>query len=186
MWKKAETSGRASEPAGQPAPPSVETPSVRSPTPELAMIGRKIRIKGEVRGGEDLLIEGRVEGSVDLRSHAVTVGPEGDVKASIVGRIVTVEGKVQGDLTAEEQIVLLSSADVEGDLVAPRVVLEDGAGFRGGVDMGDGSPVGGSGSLGKGSGRGVSAPDAQEAEEGSEAPAEKGAETTVSQTKLIV
>jgi hypothetical protein len=67
----------------------------------------------------------------------VTVGAEGDVKADIIARILVVEGRVQGNLSAEEQVMLRSSARVEGDIRAPRVVLEDGARFRGGVDMGD-------------------------------------------------
>jgi cytoskeletal protein CcmA (bactofilin family) len=67
----------------------------------------------------------------------VTVGPDGEVHASIVGRVVMVEGKVEGNITADEQVILRSSASVQGDITAPRVVLEDGARFRGGVDMGD-------------------------------------------------
>jgi cytoskeletal protein CcmA (bactofilin family) len=90
-----------------------------------------------VTGDEDLLIEGRVDGSVDLKQHSVTVGPEGQVKAGIAGRVVTIEGTVEGDLRAEEQVVLRSTASVKGDITAPRVVLEDGATFQGGVEMGD-------------------------------------------------
>ena len=137
MWKKDEA----------PTPPAAaprQEPTVRAErhatsggSGDRATIGRSITIKGEVTGDEDLLIQGRVEGSVDLKQHSVTVGPEGEVKASIIGRIVTVEGRVEGDLSAEEQIILRSSAWVHGDIIAPRVVLEDGASFRGGVDMGD-------------------------------------------------
>lgn len=105
---------------------------------ERATIGRSIIIKGEVRGEEDLLIQGQVDGSVDLKEHAVTVGGDGRVKADISARIVTVEGQVEGDLRAKEQVILRSSARVQGDLTAPRVVLEDGASFRGLVDMGEG------------------------------------------------
>ncbi len=177
MWKRSETSERPSKVAGQRVPPSTERPAARSRVPRQAIVGHKIRIKGEVTGNEDLLIEGRVEGSVDLRAHSVTVGTQGDVRASIVGRIVTVEGRVRGDLTAEEQIVLLSSADVEGDLAAPRVVLEDGAGFRGGVDMGDRAPAGTSGALARQSGKAVSPPQAQETEAGSSDGAGAEAET---------
>lgn len=143
MRRENETPDRPTKPAGRLAQ-NVGTATPRSRTPELATVGRKIKIRGEVTGEEDLLIEGLLEGSVDLRSHSVTVGSEGSVKANIRGRIVIIEGKVQGDLAAEEQIVLLSSASVEGDLAAPRVVLEDGAYFRGGVDMGDSSASTGS------------------------------------------
>jgi cytoskeletal protein CcmA (bactofilin family) len=106
-------------------------------TGERATIGRSITIKGEVTGDEDLLIQGRVDGSIDLKQHAITVGREGEVKANITGRIVTVEGKVEGNLSADEQVILKASATVQGDISAPRVVLEDGARFRGGVDMAD-------------------------------------------------
>ncbi|HKK94104.1 MAG TPA: polymer-forming cytoskeletal protein, partial [Longimicrobiales bacterium] len=73
----------------------------------------------------------------DLEEHTVTVGSDGRVTASIVARVVTVEGRVDGDIEARERIVLRASSQVEGDITAPRVVLEDGARFRGGVDMGE-------------------------------------------------
>ena len=135
MWKKEEV------PSPSPAPQSSAAPRVeRHASPaagERATIGRSITIRGEVTGDEDLLIQGRVEGSVDLKQHSVTVGSEGDVKASINGRVVVVEGRVDGNIHAEEQVILRTSATVQGDITAPRVVLEDGARFRGGVDMGD-------------------------------------------------
>lgn len=140
MWKKDEVSDQAPEPRPE-AKPRPERPATGAA--ELATIGRSISIKGEVTGDEDLLIQGRVDGSVDLKDHSVTVGPEGQVKADIIGRVVTVEGRVDGNINAGEQAILLSSAVVHGDLKAPRVVLEDGARFRGGVDMGEGSRGGG-------------------------------------------
>lgn len=109
------------------------------PRGEQAVIGSSIKIQGEVAGDQDLVIQGEVEGTVALDQNSVTVGPEGEVTADITGRIITVEGHVEGDLTADEQIVLRSTARVEGDITAPRVVLEDGARFRGGVDMGEAS-----------------------------------------------
>ncbi len=124
-------------------------PQSREPTPrpkplrtvpsggdERATIGRSITIRGEVSGDEDLLIQGRVDGSVDLKERTVTVGKEGKVKANVTGRMVTVEGEVEGDLIAHEQVTLRSSARVLGDITAPRVALEDGATFRGQIDMG--------------------------------------------------
>ncbi len=135
MWKKDEIPAPAPPPTHEPRP--VTEHAAPKGSDESATIGRSITIKGEVTGDEDLLIQGHVDGSVQLRQHAVRVGSEGKVKASIVARLVTVEGRVEGDITAEEQIALRNSAWVEGDLTAPRVVLEDGARFRGGVDMGD-------------------------------------------------
>jgi cytoskeletal protein CcmA (bactofilin family) len=102
----------------------------------FATIGPSIVIRGEVTGDEDLLIQGQVDGSVALELHSVTIGDGGRVKAGVTGRVITVEGSVEGDLTAEEQIILRGTARVKGDLIAPRVILEDGASFRGLVDMG--------------------------------------------------
>lgn len=135
MWKKDED---------QTPRPVSQTPSLTTPEPPRSPIGRtsfatigpSIVIRGEVSGNEDLVIQGQVDGSVSLGSHAVTVGNGGRVKAGITGRVITIEGAVEGDLKAEEQIVLRGSARVRGDLNAPRVVLEDGASFRGLVDMG--------------------------------------------------
>lgn len=136
MWKKEEQ--EKERPVTRTAEtPVAERPSRRPTSSERATIGRSISIRGDVTGDEDLLIQGRVDGSVDLSEHAVTVGPDGEVKASIVARLVVVEGTVEGNLRADEQVILRSSAQVHGDIEAPRVVLEDGARFRGGVDMGE-------------------------------------------------
>jgi cytoskeletal protein CcmA (bactofilin family) len=136
MWKKEDTPNPTTAPRADAAPAAERTTSSR-PSSERASIGRSITIRGEVTGDEDLVIQGQVEGSVNLRQHSVTVGPEGVVKADIVGRVVTLEGSVEGNVSAAEQVILRSSAVVHGDITAPRVVLEDGARFRGGVDMGE-------------------------------------------------
>jgi cytoskeletal protein CcmA (bactofilin family) len=101
-----------------------------------ATIGPSIIVKGEVTGDEDLFIHGQIDGSVALDLYAVTVGNVGRVKANISGRVITVEGVVEGNLRAQEQIILRGTAHVQGDLKAPRIVLEDGATFRGLIDMG--------------------------------------------------
>jgi cytoskeletal protein CcmA (bactofilin family) len=136
MWKREGMPDPAvpSQPDVAPVP---ERPAAPRVSRDVATIGRSITIRGEVTGDEDLLIQGRVDGSVNLRQHSVTVGPEGEVKGDIVGRVVTVEGSVEGNLLADEQVILKRSSLVQGDIAAPRVVLEDGAHFRGGVDMGD-------------------------------------------------
>jgi len=146
MWKKDETEKAESTPRQSAMQASRPSPA---PAPEggrkVATIGGSITIKGEVSGDEDLLIQGHIDGSVDLKKHAVTVGPDGRVKAGIKARVVTVEGTVEGDLEAGEQVILRSGADVEGDISAPSVVLEDGARFRGGIDMGEEPAKGSSG-----------------------------------------
>lgn len=99
------------------------------------MIGPSITIKGDVTGDEDLIIQGRIEGKVDLAQHNVTIGADGRVKADVHGRTVIVEGEVEGDLHGQEQIILRQTAKVKGSIAAPRVSLEDGAVFRGGIEM---------------------------------------------------
>ncbi|MDX1494423.1 MAG: polymer-forming cytoskeletal protein [Longimicrobiales bacterium] len=133
MWKKDdEQTGQRTAQSPLPA----TGPSRPAASSGQAVIGPSISIKGDVTGSEDLLIQGEVDGSVTLEDHAVGVGTEGRVRADIVGRVITVEGSVEGDLQAQEQIVLRGTAKVKGDIKAPRVVLEDGATFRGLVDMG--------------------------------------------------
>lgn len=132
MWKKDE--GQTARPAAASAP-RTEASGRAMAASGRATIGPSISIRGEVTGSEDLLIQGQVDGSVTLELHSVTVGSEGRVKANIIGRVIAIEGKVEGDLTAQEQILLRSTAHVLGDIRAPRLALEDGATFRGLVDM---------------------------------------------------
>ena len=137
MWKKED---EQQQPAASPITAGVgsrpEIP-IRSTGPAAgqAIIGQSITIRGDVTGDEDLFIQGRIEGTVDLKQHSVTVGPEGRVKANISGRTVTVQGEVDGDVRGQEQVSLRSTSKVNGDIVAPRVVLEDGATFLGSIDM---------------------------------------------------
>lgn len=100
-----------------------------------AVIGRSIKINGDVKGDEDLLIEGDVSGTVELRNHALTVGKEGKVSADIYARSITVDGATDGDLFASERIAIRATANVTGNLLAPRISLEDGARFKGSVEM---------------------------------------------------
>ena len=141
MWKKGDSMSDSEPETSEPVARR-NAPRASSGGAERATIGRSITIKGEVTGDEDLLIQGTVDGSIDLKQHSVTVGPEGEVNADITGRVVTVEGVVDGDLTGHDQVILRSSAKVKGDIKAPRVILEDGANFRGGVDMGSSSSGG--------------------------------------------
>ena len=99
------------------------------------MIGPSIIIKGEVSGEEDLLIQGRVEGSVHMSNNEVAVGESGQVSADIHAKVAKVDGEVNGDITANEKVVISKSGNVRGNIVAPRVTLEDGAIFKGSIDM---------------------------------------------------
>lgn len=119
--------------APAPAPAPVHEPARRSS--ERATIGPSIFIKGDLTGDEDLVIEGRVEGKVDLKQNNVTIGRSGRVRADLFGRIVTIEGEVDGNVFAQEQAILRQSGAIRGNISAPRVVLEDGSRFKGSIDM---------------------------------------------------
>ncbi|MEE8316550.1 MAG: polymer-forming cytoskeletal protein [Syntrophobacteria bacterium] len=102
---------------------------------ERAIIGPSISIKGTLAGEEDLIIQGQVEGKIDLKRNNVTVGKNGRIKADIYGKVISIEGEVEGNLFGEEKIVLRQSGVVGGNMTAPRVNLEDGARFKGSIDM---------------------------------------------------
>jgi cytoskeletal protein CcmA (bactofilin family) len=99
------------------------------------MIGPSIVIKGTVSGDEDLLVQGRVEGSIELNSNEVSVGQSGRVTADINAKTVKIDGEVTGDISGGEKVVISKSGRVRGNIVAPRVTLEDGAIFKGSIDM---------------------------------------------------
>jgi cytoskeletal protein CcmA (bactofilin family) len=102
---------------------------------ERAIIGPSLLIKGDLTGQEDLVVQGRVEGKIELRDHNVTIGPAGRVSADVYAKVISVEGQVQGNLYGDEKIVVRKAGQVKGNLVAPRVSLEDGANFKGSIDM---------------------------------------------------
>lgn len=135
IWKKSDTDNLPIQPPvqppAQPSVPRVQPPSAK----ERALIGPSIEIKGTLSGGEDLFVEGRVEGKIVLAQHSVTIGTTGRIKADIQGRSIIVMGEVEGNLVGSEQITLRKSSKVRGNLVAPRVSLEDGSDFKGSIDM---------------------------------------------------
>ncbi len=136
MWKKSEP--EESNPQPMPVPPAQSTPVPQNfvvHSRERALIGPTITVKGDLSGEEDLLIEGQVEGKIQLHRHNVTVGKNGRIKADIYGKIITVEGSVEGNLYGEEQLIVKQSATVRGNIVSPRVALEDGSNFKGNIDM---------------------------------------------------
>lgn len=144
-WKKSDDPP-SHHPDPSPAPrPAMTTPSpapapVQNTEPprrpsERATIGASIFIKGDLSGDEDLVIEGRVEGKVDLKQNNVTVGKDGKVKADVHGRVVIIEGEVDGNVFAREQAILRQAGAIRGNITSPRVVLEDGSRFKGSIDM---------------------------------------------------
>jgi cytoskeletal protein CcmA (bactofilin family) len=129
-------------PAPSPSPAPVASEPARRPG-DRATIGPSIFIKGDLSGEEDLIIEGRVEGKVDLKQNNVTVGKNGRVKADVIGKVVIVEGEVDGNVFAREQAILRQSGAIRGNITAPRVILEDGSRFKGSIDMEQPKEMGG-------------------------------------------
>lgn len=111
------------------------TPTSNEPETPTAVLGPKIKFKGELVGEEDLLVQGEIEGTIDLKSHNLTIGKQGALRANVIAKTIVIEGKVEGDLFGEERIVIKESSNVSGNIVAERIALEDGAKFRGSIDM---------------------------------------------------
>src|SRR5512145_3346955 len=144
MWKRDEAVKPTS---GQPATPTpvVSTPSASpsaAPQPEsrrierdMVNIGKSVVIKGELNGSEDLTIEGQVEGKIELKDHVLTIGPNGKIKAQVFAKALIVLGEVNGNVTATDKVEIKDGGSVDGDIIAPRVAIADGAHFRGSVDM---------------------------------------------------
>lgn len=102
---------------------------------DLAHIGKSVMIKGELSGSEDLYLDGEVEGSIELHDHNLTVGPNGRVKANINAKEVIIQGKVDGNILGSDRVELRKSGVLVGDIVTQRIVIEDGAYFKGGIDI---------------------------------------------------
>ena len=143
MWKRDESVRPAS---GQPAAAaSAPAPAAGGSVPrqeaghnmekDIVNIGKSVVIKGELNGSEDLTIEGHVEGTIQLREHVLTIGPNGRIKAQIFAKSVVVLGEVTGNVTASEKVDIRDNGSVDGDIVSPRVAIAEGAHFRGSVDM---------------------------------------------------
>lgn len=105
------------------------------------MIGQTITIKGDIVGEENLIIEGKVEGSVTLKSKDLTIGPSGRVIANVTADVVRVDGDLRGDITGLKKVILSKTGKVRGNIAGPRVTLEEGALFKGSIDMDPGGQV---------------------------------------------
>jgi cytoskeletal protein CcmA (bactofilin family) len=145
MWKP---TNAPSSPTPTPSPepqrsytPAPEPASARpasspaSNTQEQATLGKSLVIKGEVTGSESLYIDGRVEGSINLPGNRVTVGRNGVVSANISAREIVVLGKVRGNMTASDRVDIRGEGSLTGDVVSQRISIEDGAYFKGGIDI---------------------------------------------------
>jgi len=147
MWKRREDEKPYTPPAGQqpfaaPATPAampnarlLENTRMDSFRTEVAHIGKSVVVKGELSGSEDLYLDGEVEGSIDLKGNELTIGPNGRVRANIHARDVVVLGKVDGNIRGTERVELRKSALLNGDIFTQRIVIEDGAFFKGSIDI---------------------------------------------------
>ena len=157
MWKPTQTASPnpnphpAAEPPRPAAPPSISDSPARPAPPssggEQATIGKGLYIKGEISGSESLYVDGKVEGAINLPGNRVTVGRNGQVAANITAREIVVLGKVKGNVTATDRVDIRAEGALNGDVAAARISIEDGAFFKGGIDIRkpDGKP-GGAGS----------------------------------------
>jgi cytoskeletal protein CcmA (bactofilin family) len=146
MWKPNQpgtSPTTPSDPIRPQAPaPLIPEPAAQRPSPtpsssssEQATIGKSLTIKGEITGSEMLYIDGHVEGSVNLPGNRVVVGRNGQVAANISAREVVVLGKVNGNISASDRVDIRNEGSLTGDVVAQRISIEDGAYFKGGIDI---------------------------------------------------
>ena len=127
---------RPQPPAGAPAfDAAARAGSSASTTGEQATIGKSLVVKGELSGSESLYVDGKVEGAINLPGNRVTVGRNGQVAANIMAREIVVLGKVRGNCQASDRVDIRSEGSLTGDVVAARISIEDGAFFKGGIDI---------------------------------------------------
>src|SRR4051794_19776185 len=141
MWKRDEAVRPPTGPPAAAAPPPAAAGTPTRPEPkqnverDIVNIGKSVVIKGELNGSEDLTIEGQVEGTIQLRDHVLTIGPNGKIKAQVFAKAVIILGEVTGNVTASEKVDIRDNGSVDGDIISPRVAIAEGAHFRGTVDM---------------------------------------------------
>lgn len=125
------------------APATLMSPQKEQPKPasshsergDVGHIGKSVVIRGELTGNEDLYLDGDIEGTVDLRDHKLVIGPNGKIKATITARELVVHGRVEGNVSANERVELKKSCTLVGDVSTQRIVIEDGAFFKGAIDI---------------------------------------------------
>jgi cytoskeletal protein CcmA (bactofilin family) len=146
MWEKKLVTGDRRTQVPIPVPPvkpleekpmaeSAKLSLVTPIDPGATQIGRSLTVRGDVSGGEDLTILGQFEGTVNLQGHCLTIGPEGKVKAEIQAARVVIHGSVHGNISVRERVEIYKSGHVVGDLVAPGISIEDGAYFKGKIEI---------------------------------------------------
>jgi len=143
MWKPSQTGSVSPNPTPEPPRPASPSPSVEAPRPQQvgttpesqATIGKGLFIKGEISGSESLFVDGKIEGSINLPGNRVTVGRNGQVAANITAREVVILGKIRGNVSATDRVDIRAEGALNGDVAAARISIEDGAFFKGGIDI---------------------------------------------------
>jgi cytoskeletal protein CcmA (bactofilin family) len=149
MWKPTQQGQPTPTPTPEPVRPMPVQQTNETPRPaassvgEQASISKGLSIKGEITGTESLFIDGKVEGSISIPGNRVTVGKNGQVNASISAREIVVLGKLKGNVNATDRVDIRAEGALTGDVAAARISIEDGAFFKGGIDIrkaADGKP----------------------------------------------
>jgi cytoskeletal protein CcmA (bactofilin family) len=140
-WDESAKPTKPTEAAAEPPPELRATPQPTTPTRasaggDMANIGKSITIKGDLSGNEDLVVEGNVEGRIELPNNQLTIGSNGNVKADLSAKSVVVIGKVAGNVTGVERVQIEGTGSVQGDVRTPRLVVQEGAILNGSVEMG--------------------------------------------------
>lgn len=104
---------------------------------DVGHIGKSVVIRGELTGNEDLYLDGEIEGNINLRDHKLVIGPNGKIKATITARDIVLHGRVEGNVSATERVELKKACTLIGDVNTQRIVIEDGAYFKGSIDIKD-------------------------------------------------
>jgi cytoskeletal protein CcmA (bactofilin family) len=141
MWKPSQSSSIPPTPTPEPVRPAPPAPSFEpaarsaATTGDQATIGKGLLIKGEITGSESLFIDGKVEGSINLPGNRVTIGRNGQVAANISAREIVILGKVKGNISTTDRVDIRAEGALTGDVTAARISIEDGAFFKGGIDI---------------------------------------------------
>lgn len=135
--KQQDISGTSSSvaPAVESSYSSAPRPTSAASAGRSATLGATIKVKGDISGDENLLIEGQVEGTVNLASHELTVGKSGKVHADVTAKVIRIDGEVHGDITGKEKVFISSTSHINGNIVTPKMTLEEGARFKGSIDI---------------------------------------------------
>ena len=132
MWTKTDSKTPTIDPA--PAAPAATAPTQPKKGDQTALIGPSLTVEGTIKGDEDLILQGVLNGTIDLKNNAVTVGATGRVQADIYARTITVDGEIIGNLYGSEKVTVHRSGNIKGNIVCARVTLEDGARIKGSID----------------------------------------------------